>query len=98
MADLLTELCRVPGTNKRIEEHFYDDPEEIIAEIIRDELSKQGKTLKHLKREGRIELIQALWDRGVFNMRNASPIIANLLGVSRFTIYNYLNAIPGRSK
>lgn len=93
--ELLTELCQVPSTDKVIEEHFSDDPVEVISGIIHDELMKQGMVanLHALRREQRIKIIQALQDRGIFNMRNAPTIIANLLGVSRFTIYNYLNGV-----
>jgi len=93
--ELLTELCKVPSTDTVIEEHFSDNPVEVITGIVNEELLKQGMTvdLQELKREQRIKLVQALQERGVFNMRSAPTMVANLLGVSRFTIYNYLNEL-----
>jgi predicted transcriptional regulator YheO len=94
-AEFLIELCKVPTNDTVIEEHFSDDPVDVIAGIVNDELLKQGgmTDLHMLKREQRIRLVHALQERGVFNMRNAPTIVANLLGVSRFTIYNYLNEV-----
>ena len=38
-----------------------------------------------------------LHERGAFNLRNAADEVADALGVSRVTIYNYLNAVRDRS-
>jgi predicted transcriptional regulator YheO len=34
-----------------------------------------------------------LYDRGAFALRNAADEVADAMGVSRVTIYNYLNAV-----
>lgn len=89
--ELLAELSRIPEPKKPTEEHFSAEPVELIAEMFREALSKRGLTLEALKRDERIEIVRALRDEGVFNFKNAPTIVADLLGVSRFTIYNYLN-------
>lgn len=96
-AELLAELSRLPTAThggERIEEHFSDDPVELIAIMLREELGKRGQVVETLKLEDRVEIVRALRSRGAFNFRNAPTIIADLLGVSRFTIYNYLNHLP----
>lgn len=90
-ADLLAELSQIPEPKKPPAEHVSAEPAELIAEMFREELSKRGLILETLKRDERIAIVQALRDEGVFNFKNASTIVADLLGVSRFTIYNYLN-------
>ena len=36
-----------------------------------------------------------LGDRGAFELRRSVEAVAEAMGVSRFTIYNYLNAVDG---
>ena len=41
------------------------------------------------------EIVRELRDRGFFLLRDAAETAGHALGVSRFTIYNYLNEIEG---
>ena len=43
-------------------------------------------------------IVQQLKDENIFNVRGAVNIVANELGVSRYTIYNYLKDIAGNEK
>ena len=50
------------------------------------------RPLATLSREEKQELVQRLDDEGAFLLRRAADEVADAIGVSRFTIYNYLNA------
>jgi hypothetical protein len=50
-----------------------------------------GGELKDLSREDKQRAIRLLDDRGAFQLRKAVEDVADLMGVSRFTVYNYLD-------
>ena len=51
-----------------------------------------GTSLAELDREAKQDLVRRLDEEGAFVIRKAVEEVADALGVSRFTIYNYLNA------
>ena len=54
--------------------------------------SELGGTLASLSRERKQAAVRRLDARGAFQLRRAVEEVADALGVSRFTVYNYLNA------
>jgi DNA-directed RNA polymerase specialized sigma24 family protein len=52
-----------------------------------------GGRLAELSREDKQVAIRMLDERGAFILRRAVEDIADVMGVSRITVYNYLNAI-----
>ena len=52
-----------------------------------------GGKLTSLPREGKQKAIRLLDERGAFILRRAVEDVADTMGVSRITVYNYLNAI-----
>ena len=52
-----------------------------------------GGKLKDLSRDGKQLAIRLLDERGAFTLRRAVEDIADAMGVSRITVYNYLNAL-----
>ena len=51
-----------------------------------------GAPLGDLSREGKQRAVHLLDERGAFQLRKSVEEVADALGVSRFTVYNYLNA------
>lgn len=51
-----------------------------------------GIPINELDRAGKQEAVRRLDELGAFNLRRAVEDIADRLEVSRFTVYNYLNA------
>ncbi len=52
-----------------------------------------GDRLPMLSREDKQRAVRLLDERGAFTLRRAVEDVADALGVSRITVYNYLNAI-----
>jgi hypothetical protein len=52
-----------------------------------------GGPLKGLSREDKQRAVRMLDERGAFILRRAVEDVADAMGVSRITVYNYLNAI-----
>jgi len=61
-----------------------------MIEQVEDEL--RGR-LPDLSREGKQRAVRLLDERGAFLLRRSVEDVADALGVSRITVYNYLNAI-----
>jgi hypothetical protein len=61
-----------------------------MIEQVEDELSAR---LPDLSREGKQRAVRLLDERGAFLLRRSVEDVADALGVSRITVYNYLNAI-----
>lgn len=61
-----------------------------LIESVETEL---GGPLPSLSRENKQRAVRLLDERGAFILRRAVEDVADAMGVSRITVYNYLNAI-----
>ncbi|WP_392961351.1 helix-turn-helix domain-containing protein [Streptomyces sp. LN245] len=68
-----------------------DSLDHILAALER----KRGKPLPELDRKAKQEIVRILEARGAFSVRHGVETVASALGVSRFTVYNYLNREKG---
>ncbi|MFF8715791.1 helix-turn-helix domain-containing protein [Streptomyces sp. NPDC015184] len=64
---------------------------ESLGHILAAMERRHGKPLAELDRRTKQEAVRSLEARGAFSVRHGVETVANALGVSRFTIYNYLN-------
>ena len=69
---------------------FKDDWREKINSYVTDYLTRVGTTLKLLNKEKKKALVLALHKEGAFKAKNAANYVADVLELSRATIYNYL--------
>ncbi|MGW3567737.1 helix-turn-helix domain-containing protein [Streptomyces sp. NPDC000941] len=67
--------------------HLSDSLDHILAELRR----RHGVPLADLDRKTKQSVVRLLEQRGAFSMRHGVETVATALGVSRFTVYNYLN-------
>ena len=67
--------------------HLSDSLDHILAELRR----RHGVPLAELDRRTKQSVVRLLEQRGAFSMRHGVETVATALGVSRFTVYNYLN-------
>ncbi len=68
--------------------------ERLIGEVERE----LGSKLVDLSREDKQRAVKLLNDRGAFSLRRSVEDVADCLGVSRITVYNYLNAVSRRGR
>lgn len=73
-------------------ELFKDDWREKINSYVSTYLTREGTTLKLLEKEKKKALVLALYKEGAFKAKNAAHYVADVLDLSRATIYNYLKA------
>jgi uncharacterized protein YqgV (UPF0045/DUF77 family) len=66
----------------------------LVAEVERE----LGAKLVDLSREDKQRAVKLLNDRGAFSLRRSVEDVADALGVSRITVYNYLNAVTRQGR
>ena len=64
-----------------------------IAEIFDSCLENFSMHVDLMKKSDRIELVRQLQDKGAFHIQRSVPYVAERLGITKFTVYNYLNEI-----
>jgi uncharacterized protein YqgV (UPF0045/DUF77 family) len=64
-----------------------------LERLIKDVEAELGGSLRDLSREDKQRAAMLLEERGAFHLRNAVEDLADAMGVSRVTVYNYLNAL-----
>lgn len=79
-----------PTPQKR--EVFTNNVDELLNIMMQEELRESGKTVEELSKEEKIAIVHNLDEKGAFLIKKAAERVAEFLGTSRFTIYNYLNA------
>lgn len=70
---------------------FKDDWQERINNYIHSYLNKHHLILETLTREEKKKLIEHLYHIGAFTGKNSARYIAQIIKVSRATVYNYLS-------
>jgi uncharacterized protein YqgV (UPF0045/DUF77 family) len=64
-----------------------------LSRLISDVERELGGSLASLPRAEKQHAVRLLEERGAFEMRRSAETVAEALGLTRFTVYNYLNRI-----
>lgn len=79
-------------THDQVSETFTRDFSEALEVLIGETAIEIGVPVAQMTRAQKIQLVHRLQEKGAFQFKKAVQVVAERLGVSRFTIYNYLNA------
>lgn len=85
---------RVTLQLRRKDEHEPPPPVELnsaLSRLIADVERELGAKLGDLERPDKQRAVRLLRERGAFGLRKSVSAVAEALGVTRFTVYNYLN-------
>lgn len=72
------------------EKLFRDDWQERINTFLHSWLRARNLTLATLSRNEKRELVEALFNEGAFNAKSAANYIANVVGISRASVFKYI--------
>jgi hypothetical protein len=64
-----------------------------LDRMIANQERLMGASVAEMTREQKQELVGRLDAQGAFTLRYGVELVADALGVSRFTVYNYVNAL-----
>ena len=74
------------------------DMEGLMREIIEASVRSHGKPMARLSKHEKTAAVETMFERGLFIVKGGVEKAAAALGVTRFTIYNYLDAIKERRR
>ena len=74
-------------------ETFFDSVEELSAELLRRAIEAVGGTVDEMSKAQKVKVVEDLKHRGFFLIKESVEMVAQALGVTRYTIYNYLGEI-----
>lgn len=76
--------------------HPQKDLEAMIRSMIQKSIAEIGKPVALMSKEEKSAVVAALDESGLFVIRGAVERVAHALGISRFTVYNYLKESRNR--
>lgn len=79
-----------------LDEKFEHSVDQVLEALIQNAIRATGKDLSELTREDKISVICQLDTKGAFLIRYSIDHVAELLDISKYTIYNYLEEIKSR--
>ncbi|WP_461209280.1 helix-turn-helix transcriptional regulator [Desulfocurvus sp. DL9XJH121] len=89
----LHEFSMGRGFQETRNETFALALDETVQSLVLSCAARRGKHPSALARDERLALTRELDERGVFGMRGSVKAVSACLGVTRYTIYNYLKIV-----
>lgn len=88
-----TAFQEADGKEKETEELFAHDIREVMESMVCDELELVNKPTAYMLKEDKLAIVGNLEANGIFDVKGAVEYVAERLGISNFTVYNYLKEI-----
>lgn len=85
----LANLVATDAAQRGFVENLHSRTSRELRELIERTAADRGGSPRSISREAKRDLVRLLRDEGYFESRDAAQTIADLLGVSRATVYNY---------
>ncbi|MDR1550695.1 MAG: helix-turn-helix transcriptional regulator [Hungatella sp.] len=72
-------------------ELFVGNVDELLEIMMKEAVNMTGKSVGNLTKEEKVAIVHSLDGKGFFLIKKAAEKLADFLGLSRYSIYNYLN-------
>ena len=95
MQDIATSLTMIESD---VEEHFVNDVGELLDHLLQEGLRLIGKMPEDMSKEEKMRVLSFLDDKGAFLITKSGTRICNFLGISKFSLYNYLDELRDNSR
>ncbi|MBC5690463.1 transcriptional regulator [Mediterraneibacter sp. NSJ-55] len=80
-----------PDREENTREVFTSNIDELLEILMKEAVESTGHTLDTLDKEDKVAVVRYLDNKGAFLIKKSAERVADFLGISRFTVYNYLN-------
>ncbi len=87
------EMSLPSAKSKQLHERYPTTIEELVKQSLLEVQESVSKRKGMSSTEKNRKVITELNKRGIFNVRDAMEIVSTELGISKYTIYNYLRAL-----
>ena len=86
-------LSEMTATSGDLQQTLMQDARSQLEELLRECISAVGKEPDNMKKNDRMRIIKILYKRRAFTYQKSVAIVAEQLGVSRYTVYKYMHEI-----
>ncbi len=87
---VLKEMNRCDLNNPE-DEIFVSDVNQLLESIIKKTQENMGKELEQMTREDKINFVRCLNEKGAFLITKSGERVQEYLGISKYTLYSYLD-------
>lgn len=95
--EIFTTTANAFDSNGKAETFAMSVTETIMA-VFEQEAAKIGKQPAYMTTGEKVALVKGLKEAGLFQIRGSVDQVAHLLGVTRYTVYNYLKNIETQQR
>ena len=88
--EFVQEIFPNSGTLVNTLEHFPVDTNELINKTLEEVIAKIAKKQDVPNTDKNKLIVLELYNKGIFNIKGTIDLVAKEIGVSRYTIYNYI--------
>ena len=93
----LTQVTNLEHPNEESSpETFASDISQLLRAAIDRAIEDIGKPPNFMGREDKLRVVGSLDEKGIFLIKGAVDEVAEALGVSRYSIYNYLDEVRAK--
>ena len=96
LSDISYNILMDENKSQSNEENSTDNIEALMEKIFQEVNLKFNYPLGRLTKQERVEIVQALYEKGLFNLKDAINFVAQKLSCSPTTIYRYVGKIEKR--
>lgn len=82
-----------PAPREPVNEFFAKNVGELVEYFLNEGQNHIGKPFEDLNRNEKLQLVKYLDDKGVFLITKAGERVCEVMGISKFTLYNYLDIV-----
>lgn len=91
---LLEELTTIEKIQEdERSETFATSVVETVGSMVEEAIASRGKQAPDMSKQEKVQLVEHLERQGVFLIKGSVGEVASYLGVSKFTVYNYLQEV-----
>lgn len=98
LAQEMTGFTKPVVEKSDADELFARDIGEVMETMVRAEMEILQKPVAYMQKEDKLTAVEHLENKGIFDVKGAVEYVAESLGVTSFTIYNYLKEIRGAKR
>lgn len=101
ITDLIAAQNTVAGltmTEKAREEHFATDVNDLLKYLLAESVRVIGKPVEDMTKEDKQKALKYLDEKGALLITKSGSKICKFFGISKFTMYNYLEEVRGNGQ
>ena len=98
LSDVSYNILMDENKSQSDEENSTDNLEAFMEKIFQEVNLKFNYPLERLTKQERVEIVKALYEKGLFNLKDAINFVAQKLSCSPTTIYRYVGKIEKKQK